>query len=177
MRERFDAELLQLLEALEYRVITAVMDKQAQLAYYKAAEYHPYYYCLSVLLERYVMCLQGMGHRGDVMAESRGGREDRQLKAEFERLYTEGSGSIDSRTLARWLTSKQLKVKPKSNNIAGLQIADLIAHPSFKAIQARRNEEPLARNFGGKISAILEESKYYRDQSGRIEGCGWQWLP
>ena len=32
------------------------------------------------------------------------------------------------------MTSKQLKVKPKSNNISGLQLADLLAHPSRNEI-------------------------------------------
>jgi hypothetical protein len=32
------------------------------------------------------------------------------------------------------LTSRQLKVKPKQNNIAGLQLADLIAHTSRNEI-------------------------------------------
>ena len=55
------------------------------------------------------------------MAESRGGKEDRRLKDSFERVYTSGSDFIAPEIFVVHLTSKQLKVKSKSNNIAGLQ--------------------------------------------------------
>ena len=74
-------------------------------------------------------------------------------------------------------TSKELKVKLKANNIAGLQLADLIAHPSFKATLARHQKQPLASNFGGQIAQILEDMKYYRSPDGQIDGWGRKWLP
>ncbi len=76
-----------------------------------------------------------------------------------------------------YLTSKQLKMKPKSDNIAGLQLADLIAHPSFHVMLAYRAGKPLTDNFGGKIGKILEDSKYIRSFSGQIDGWGRKWLP
>ena len=59
-------------------------------------------------------------------------------------------------------TSKQLKVKQKSNNISGLQLADLIAHPSRNEILAENNllEKEIAP-FGNKIIQILA-AKYYQ---------------
>ncbi len=111
------------------------------------------------------------------MAESRGGNEDKRLKASFERAYTQGSEYVDAEAFATHLTSKQLKVKPKSSNIAGLQLADLIAYPSYRLILAHRAHLPLSDNFGGRISKILEESKYFRSPSGRIDGWGRKWLP
>jgi len=75
------------------------------------------------------------------------------------------------------LTSRQLKVKPKGNNIAGLQLADLIAHPSYRATLLRRNRQPLPANFGGQIADILEASKYNRRADVEIEGWGRKWLP
>ena len=78
---------------------------------------------------------------------------------------------------SKYLTSKQLKVKLKSNNIAGLQLADLLAYPSYKATLARHNDEKLPENFGGKIARILEESKYSRNSRGQIRGWGQKWLP
>ena len=95
----------------------------------------------------------------------------------FERVYEKGSDFIGPETFASQLTSRQLKVKPKSNNIAGLQIADVIAHPSFRATQARKEGRPLPRNFGGEVAQILEASKYNRSSSGEIDGWGRKWLP
>jgi hypothetical protein len=132
---------------------------------------------MTVLLERYVMWLQGVGETGDVMAESRGGREDRKLKDAFERLFRSGTDNVAPEEFAARLTSSQLKVKAKANNIAGLQLADVIAHPSFRATLARRNNEGLPDNFGGRVGAILEESKYRRSPQGQIWGWGRKWLP
>jgi len=111
------------------------------------------------------------------MAESRGGKEDMRLKDSFERLYINGSDFVEAILFEKHLTSKQLKVKTKSNNIAGLQLADLIAHPSFKAAEARRQGITLPANFGGQIAQILEATKLDRSASGKIEGWGRKWLP
>jgi len=108
-RTKFDSELLQLLAELDYVVITVVIDKQAHVEQYRVWQYDPYHYCMKVLLERYVMWLQGIRAEGDVMAESRGGKEDRRLKASFLGLTEAGTEHIGVETFQRWLTSKQLK--------------------------------------------------------------------
>ena len=173
----FNQELLQLLTDFDYAVITVVIDKLEHQRRYQVWKFDPYHYCLTVLVERYVLWLQERHARGDVMAESRGGKEDRRLKDSFNRVYERGSDYIRSEIFASHLTSCQLKVKPKSNNIAGLQIADLIAHPSFKAVQARKNRQPLPENFGGLIAEILENTKLHRSTQGKIDGWGRKWLP
>jgi hypothetical protein len=66
-------------------------------------------------------------------------------------------------------TSKQLKVKPKANNVSGLQLADLVAHPSRNEILNENNllERPIAP-FAEKIISILQ-GKYYQKE-GKIFG-------
>lgn len=176
-RKAFDRDLLRLLDKLEYNVITVVIDKLEHKTRYQVWQQDPYHYSLRILLERYVLFLKGLGLTGDVMAESRGGKEDMRLKRSYERVFGEGTEYIDSQEFEKHLTSRQLKVKQKSNNIAGLQIADLIAHPSFKATIARKNRQSLSSTFGGRIALILEEKKYYRSPLGRIDGWGRKWLP
>ena len=182
LRERvteqaFNHDILHLLTDLDYTVITAVIDKLAHQNRYQTWRFDPYHYCHTVLVERYVSWLQACNGHGDVMAESRGGKEDRRLKDSFERLYAEGSDYVKPELFQSRLTSRQLKVKAKSNNIAGLQIADLIAHPSYRATLARRARQSLPDNFGGQVAEILERDKYYRDSRGRFEGWGRKWLP
>jgi hypothetical protein len=177
IEQRFNTALLDLLKDLDYTVLTAVIDKLEHRERYQAWRYDPYHYCLHVILERYVMWLRRRGHRGDVMAESRGATEDRRLKSSFERLCQLGTDHMDSRKFAETLTSRQLKVKPKANNITGLQLSDLIAHPSFKAALARQAQQPPPDNFGGRIAQILFGEKYDRGPGGRIEGWGIKWLP
>ena len=173
----FRLGILALLRNLEYCVFTVVIDKLEHLNQYKIWHYDPYHYCLEIIIERYVLWLEENNSTGDVLAESRGGKEDMRLKSSFKRHYENGTRFISTAKMGERLTSCELKVKKKENNIAGLQIADLIAHPSFKATLARHHNQSLPKTFGGEIAKILEESKYYRSYSGRIEGRGRKWLP
>jgi len=176
---RFNAALLAALARWEYVAMTVVLDKQGHRDQYQTWRYHPYHYCLAVLLERFVLFLHYGGHRGDVMVESRGGKEDSKLKASYTRLYESGTDNIPA---ARWqerLTSRQLKAKPKNANIAGLQLADLIAHPSRREVLLDARLVVDDRDtFGDRICAILRRSKYHRNwRTGEIEGYGKKLLP
>lgn len=173
----FNEEILELLHSTDYTVFTVVIDKLEHRQRYQVWKYDPYHYCLLILVERFVLWLKKRNLVGDVMAESRGGKEDRRLKDSFERVYDNGSQFVNRQEFTAHLTSRQLKVKPKSNNIAGLQLADLIAHPSYKSTLVRREQQPLPENFGGKISEILEREKYDRDAQGQLDGWGRKWLP
>lgn len=177
VEQAFNAEFLDCLTRWDYRVISVIIDKQQHTEQYSVWRYDPYHYCLKVLVERYVQWLQHASIQGDVMAESRGGREDMRLKQSFERVYEEGSEWVTPAQIQERLTSRQLKVKPKANNIAGLQLADLLAHVSYRVALTRRAGEPLPSNFGGQIGQILLAHKYHRSPSGKIDGWGLKWLP
>ncbi len=60
----------------------------------------------------------------------------------------------------------------KNSDIAGTQIADLIAFPSKQRIlvENRRVLEPDKRIFGGKICSIIESK--YNNYDGKINGYG-----
>lgn len=177
LARRFDRELLQLLGELDYRVITVVIDKREQVERYQVWQFDPYHYCLRVLLERFVRWLGRNSANGDVMAESRGGREDRRLKESFSRVVEGGTEYIAQAEFQKYLTSVQLKVKPKANNIAGLQLADLIAHPSYKATISGNQGGERMGEFGARIVALLEAGKYDRSPRGGIDGWGRKLLP
>ncbi len=177
--QRFNAALLTALAGWDYRVVSVVIDKRSHRDQYQVWHHHPYHYCMTVLLERFVLFLHYGNHRGDVMVESRGGKEDGKLKASYARLYEGGTDNIPSQRWQARLTSSELKVKPKSADIAGLQLADLIAHPSRREILIDNQLLVDTRDvFGDQISAILRQSKYHRDwRTGRIEGYGKKLLP
>lgn len=67
------------------------------------------------------------------------------------------------------LTSRQLKVKTKANNISGLQLADLLAHPSRNEMLLENGlwDRPLAP-FAEQVVRILQ-AKYY-GQGGKTHG-------
>ena len=177
IEKAFNGDLLGLMRMLEYTVITVVIDKHEHLQRYKVWHHDPYHYCQEVLLERYVLWLEKEGAVGDVMAESRGGREDLRLKESFNRIWCEGTRYVPAKLFSTHLTSQQLKVKTKANNIAGLQLADLTAHPSFKFILCRRQKTAQPTTFGAQIAQILVDRKYLRSPSGTLEGWGCKWLP
>jgi hypothetical protein len=164
IREQFDRELLALMESWEYTVISVCLDKKKHKETYSTWRYDPYHYCLAVLLERFVFFLNRAGCQGDVMAESRGGKEDKRLKASFARLWEKGTDYVEPQQVQRALTSKQLKIKLKANNIAGLQLADLVAHSSRNEILTEQGLlEKSPGPFAGKVIEILQK-KY--DQRG-----------
>lgn len=158
-------------------MITVLIDKKQHTEQYSVWRYDPYHYCLKVLVERYVQWLHHRSAQGDVMAESRGGKEDMRLKQSFARVYAEGSEWVKPEVIQSQLTSQQLKVKPKANNITGLQLADLLAHASYKSALAHRLRTALSANFGGQIAQILLDEKYHRSPTGKIDGWGVKWLP
>jgi hypothetical protein len=179
VEQRFNTSLLASLARWDYQVITVVLDKKAHREQYQTWHYHPYHYCLAVLLERFVLFLHYSRNKGDVMVEKRGGKEDGKLFESYERLFNNGTDNIPKGSWQSCLTSKQLKLRDKSANVAGLQLADLIAHPSRREILL--DNQLIVDNrdvFGDQISAILRQSKYLRNRrTGQIEGYGKKLLP
>jgi hypothetical protein len=169
IQKQFDRELLNLIESWEYIVITVCLDKKKHKETYTAWRYDPYHYCLAILLERFIFSLNRMDSQGDVMAESRGGKEDMRLKASFERLWKDGTDYVTPEQFQKVLTSKQLKVKPKANNISGLQLADLIAHPSRNEIL--KEQGFLEKEFSLFVQELIKiiQKKYDRHE-GRMFG-------
>lgn len=169
VRRRFDDELLNLLAVWEYTVISVCLDKKRHKETYTVWRYDPYHYCLAVLLERFIFFLNRRAQRGDAMAESRGGKEDRRLKAAYERLWNQGTDFVPPDQFQPALTSKQLKMKTKANNISGLRLADLIAHPSRNEIL--QEQGMLAKQispFAVRVIEILQRK--YDQREGRPFG-------
>lgn len=72
VEREFNSQLLDALTRWDYRVITIVLDKLAHRERYSVWHFHPYHYCMTALLERYVLLLHYADARGDVMVERRG---------------------------------------------------------------------------------------------------------
>ena len=90
-REEFDKDFITLLEQNKFKLITVVIDKKAHFDRYQKSAFHPYHFCLVALLERYCGMLNHYNVKGDVLAESRGGREDTQLKEAYKKVYEGGT--------------------------------------------------------------------------------------
>lgn len=158
IEDAFNRDLLNLLREWEYSVITVCLDKGLHAETCTTCQCDPYHQCMTILLERFTSWLSRRQARGDVMAESRGGKEDRRLKESFTELWERGTSCVGPEQFQQSLTSRKLKVKPKTANVTGLQVADLIAHPSRCEIL---NDfgllgRPLSP-FAGQIRRILKE--------------------
>lgn len=176
-QRRFNDDILQFLSDQEYSVISVVIDKKTHIERYGTAAYHPYHFCLAVLLERYCGLLNRFNARGDVMAESRGGTEDKRLKTAYGRLYESGTYFHDAEFFQRVLTSKRLKVKPKLANIAGLQVADLLAYPCKQEILVNesRIDDP-GDVFGRRVWRCVSAKYNRRFSDGLVRGYGQVFL-
>ena len=148
------------------RIFTVVIDKKAHHDRYGRAAYHPYHYCLTVLLERYIGWLKVVSGRGDVLAESRGGTADMKLKQVYHDMWKDGTPYRPGQEFQNLLTSKELKVKKKEQDIAGLQIADLVAYPS-KIDVLTRNGRMLPRTPGRFTNRMNEVLKPKYNEYGR----------
>jgi hypothetical protein len=170
--QAFDRDLLQLISDADFRIFAAVIDKAVLKQSYDVPA-HPYHLGLGFLLQRYCGYLNYFNRRGDVMAESRGGQEDRLLRDSYTRVHSRGAWMVKAPFFQRALTSEQLKIKPKSANIAGLQLADLLAHPIRQSILIEHGQisgplGPFADQLLGTV-----DGKYNRHfRTGQVQGYG-----
>lgn len=86
---------------------------------------------LSFVLERSIFCIDDINPDGNsrihAIVEKRGKREDRALKNLYEQLVERGTYWVDSSRMQDRMAS--LEFKWKSEDVIGLQIADLVAYP------------------------------------------------
>ncbi len=169
----FNEDFLKFLREKDYLVISVVIDKKAHIDRYEVASLHPYHYCLVAMLERYCGFLNFLNAQGDVMAESRGGKEDMQLKEAYQRVYESGTQFRGPMFFQKTLTSKEIKVKLKLANIAGLQLADSLAHSCKNEILFEQKRiDKWDEVFGTKVCQCVS-GKYNRQVSkNRVQGYG-----
>jgi len=170
--QAFDHDLLALIRRVEFRIVAVVIDKKKLKDQYPAPN-HPYHLAMDFLLQRYCGFLNHVNRCGDVMAESLGGHEDRLLKNSYARVYEQGAWGKKAVFFQQALTSKELKVKPKSANIAGLQLADLLANPLRKGVLIEKGKVhgPLAP-FAERIPEVVKNKFNRHLYNGRVEGYG-----
>jgi hypothetical protein len=177
IRATFDGALLGLIQEAKYTVITVIIDKKLHKQTYAVWRFHPYHYCMTVLLERYVLFLRGVGGIGDVMIESREKVDNIRLSKAYRYFYKKGTSNVTPQIIKQHLSSVEIKIKRKADNIAGLQLADLIVNPSCRELICTRLNQSMTAEFSKRVVAILYDTKYRRSWWGKIVGWGTKWLP
>ena len=176
VRTRFDEGLLEVIHRGRFRMVCVVIDKQTHSERY-SSPFHPYHYCLAAILDRYSGWLNYKNAVGDALAESRGKEEDLQLRGAYRRVYESGTLMFSHDRHQRALTSKDIKIQPKRANIAGLQLADLLAYPVKQAMLVESGMIPDPGDVYGKRVMEAAEPKFNRHEGrGHVAGYGKVWL-
>ena len=144
LNRQWEDALLSLIDSLRnyVMVFTVVIDKRKHLDDYPNRTFDPYIYSLAVLLNRVRGFLVKKGEQADIIAEARGGVEDQQIMKAYAGLITKGSHYGDGRYYKTAYPEKEMIVRRKNTNVAGLQLADVVA-------------------FGQKVQTVLDHKKPY----------------
>jgi len=124
---------------------------------------NPYELALEFTLERAVLFLEGVGESElPIVAEARGKKEDESLERAFYRVMTNGTGDLSADRFHA--LDCPLVFRPKRDNIIGIQLADLCAHPCARHI--------LLADQVNSAYEIAATHLYEPDQ-----GTGWKVFP
>lgn len=160
-----------MISKVDFTIVAVVIDKTAHNARYYTPE-HPYHYCMMVLLERYCKFLDKKQSHGDVLAEARGKKEDAKLKQVYNNFYNVGSNYIAASQAQKALTSKDIKIKPKSELIAGLEFTDLLANnANYDVLMTHNKLITLPSLYTQRIINAIQP-KYFAGTSGSVIGNG-----
>ncbi|QDU79200.1 hypothetical protein Pla110_09050 [Polystyrenella longa] len=162
----FVSELSQCMEDMPYTLFVSVIRKDMLSQKYKYAE-NPYDLSLKFLLERVLDFVKAKGIKElPIIAEARGKNEDNQLKAEFFDLLGRGTGFVKKEEFQK--CNFQLEFQKKSNNLAGIQVADLCAYPCARYVIDRSKPNP---------AFDVVRKHIYRPHCGLGVGFGWKIFP
>ena len=175
--EKWDREALSMYDRATFTVITTAVDKIS--FYYQNPRWLDDIYLMLVqnAVERFFYFLRANNGTGDVMAEALSDKHDKALKAKYRYVVERGTEHINAESIQRRLTSVEVKVKPKSDDISGLQIADLLAATSFHHCHELYGGGRGPIGFSRHIAGLLEAQKYYRRANGDPHGYGRVWRP
>jgi hypothetical protein len=177
LRREFDTRLAAIIAECGPTAFTVSIDKQAHKEKYVVWQYSPYHYVMECLIERFVKWLIKQEAVGDVIGEARNPTHDKHLRRAYRRLYQKGNNYHSAEEFQARLTTGELKLVAKDADVAGVQLADVLAHPAHRALKFARLQEPPPEDYGTFLARILERYCYDRHPTNGIPGYGTKWLP
>ena len=173
---RFNIDFLRKLKKWDFITITVLIDKKQFIEKYFCWKDNPYHYCLKILMERYCHFLKSQQACGDVMIESRSKHDDQMLSQCFHQIYEKGTDFITEKIFQDVFTSNNIKIKQKRENIAGLQISDLVAVPLRNRILEYYYKKTFESERFGKLVYEMVRNKIY-SVGNKTWGYGMKKLP
>jgi hypothetical protein len=162
-RAIFIERLNGVIEAADFTVIAAVIDKARHIARYRDPA-DPYSIALGFCMERLQRFLMGKGQAEQtthVQVECRGKVEDAKLELAFRRV-------CDGQNAVGKMPNLELRFMDKKHNSSGLQIADLVAHPIGRHV--------IAPDQPNRAYAIVA-TKFRKSALGNTKGYGLKVFP
>ena len=139
VRARFYDELNFLMSELRYSVVACAVRKEAYFARYGANAIDPYRLGLRVMVELLCDAVGSVTGGGAIVAERRGEFLDEDVERTWEILRTRGSLYADADVIRDRIQC--LELGDKKDNIAGLQLADLVVTPIGRHILGKPDNE------------------------------------
>lgn len=164
-RAAFLQRLNVLMSELEYSVVACAIRKNEHLAKFGLAAVDPYLLSLDIVIERFCFEMGKSPAGGVVVAERRGATLDREIELAWLNLKIQGTRHLQASDISERIAGFNLR--SKRDNIAGLQLADLVVSPIGRHLLGKPD----------KRDWTIVESKLRRDQRGRPEGYGLVVLP
>ena len=130
IREEFFEDLNSMIKKAPMNIVASVIQKDNLKKRY-SNPYNPYEISLLFCMEKMLFFLRDQKQKGKstkIIFESRGHKEDNELELEFRRIC-DNEGSWGYRSLDFKIMNFESAFVSKQENLAGLQIADLIARP------------------------------------------------
>jgi len=173
----FNTDLLNLLSSMKAIIITVVLDKFKHRLKYRDYAYEPYGWCLNILMQKYTVFLKRINSIGDIIIESRGKKEDQVTKKIHTDIYQNGCIHYKADRYQQCLSSKEIKLSIKKDNVFGLQVADITG----AAIQRKMLYEKGYKNsFPGTFNEQMYkaiEHKILHSFTGELNLWGETFLP
>lgn len=164
LRAYFYQELNSLMRDLQYTVVACAIHKDNHLSRYGVAALDPYLLSLDILVERFGFEIPEH-QSGLIVAEQRDGTLDRQIELAWLNLKIQGTKYINAHTLQQRISG--LNLRGKKENLAGLQLADLVVSPIGRHVLGKRDKEDFQ----------IIRQKFRKNNKGIYEGYGLVVLP
>lgn len=152
VRERFYRDLNEMMQRLEYSVVACAIDKYAYVEDRGNREVDPYALGFEKLIEAFCLEIGDVEGGGEIIAEKRLPDLDRSLMSSWQSHIAGGTVNLSSNEIKRRL--KGLDLKSKAENIAGLQLADLVVSPIGRHVIGKVDKEDWRIIEGKLLNAV-----------------------
>ena len=161
VKREFYEKINNLISTSNYEIISSAIDKNKYIKRYGRLSDDVYEIALSFIVERSVFSLDAKKETNknlNIVIERRGKKEDKKLTEHFQALCSRGTGYVVPARLEMY--GINISFNSKSDDVPGLQLADLIAYPIARYVTDPDRANPSFDTF---------VSKFY-SRKGRIYG-------